>query len=361
MSFKAVGWAMETGRRMGRELPAPLRWLLVCVADRQNEDTGYTFIRPRKLAEDHGNSLDWVKGALRQLEQLGLIARVRRLKADGSHDTSLLIVLHDDAAREKAAELGWTPPLPDAPDEPEETQDVEGVGVDSPLPPEGGGWGSADPQGGGDLTPTSIDEPGSEPLSPLPPSRATREAVPSAGQPLAVVPSDKRPSGWQPDGWSPDTAGADAFLASWEPKTAGDLPEVVRRTWAKLSAEDRRQAVARLADWRAQMRREGKRFGAAKAYLRDKAWQALDHVRAGRRDGSAMAVFWVREGSPEWEAWARHEAREGRRMVAFPSKHEAGVGRHMPSLWPPRMAAAAGSGREVLAESHDEFARVSGL
>ncbi|KAF0124339.1 MAG: hypothetical protein FD152_3047, partial [Xanthobacteraceae bacterium] len=328
MSFKAVGWAMETGRRMGRELPAALRLLLICVADRQNDDTGYTFVRPRMLAVDHGNSLDWVKGALRQLEQLGLIARVRRLKPDGSHDTSLLIVLVDEAARARAAELGWTPPLPGATDETEdaevETQDVGGWGPNYPHPTKVGGRGAADPQGGGESTPTSIDEPGSEPLSPLPPSRATREAALVAGQPLAVVPSDKRPAGWQPDGWSLDTAGADAFLASWEPKTAGDLPEVVRRTWAKLSAEDRRQAVARLADWRAQMRREGKRFGTAKAYLRDKAWQALDHVRAGRRDGSAMAVFWVREGSAEWEAWARHEGREGRRMVAFPSKHEAG-------------------------------------
>ncbi|KAF0129265.1 MAG: hypothetical protein FD152_2222, partial [Xanthobacteraceae bacterium] len=38
-----------------------------------------------------------------------------------------------------------------------------------------------------------------------------------------------------------------------------------------------------------------------------------------------------------------------------------GVGRHMPSLWPPRMAGASGGGREATAESHDEFARVSGL
>lgn len=211
------------------------------------------------------------------------------------------------------------------------------------------------------MTPTSIDEPGSEPLSPLPPSRATREAAPSAGQPLAVVPSDKRPAGWQPDGWSPDPAGADAFLASWEPKTAGDLPEVVRRTWAKLSAEDRRQAVTRLADWRAQMRREGKRFGTAKAYLRDKAWQALDHVRAGRRDGTTPKSFFIRKGSPEWQAWEAYEARHGRRMIAIPSRHEGGIGWWMQTPWPPKGEGAAAGGQEALAESHDEFARVSGL
>lgn len=363
MSWKTTAWAMEAGRKLGKGLPAPLRWLLVCVADRCNEDTGYTFVRPRKLAEDHGNSVDWVKGALRQLEELGLMARVRRLKPDGSHDTSLLIVLVDEEARARAAELGWTPPLAGAADEPEpepeveaaETQDVGGWGSNHPHPTKVGGRGANHPHGGGESDPTHIDEPESEPIIPLTPSCAKGEGVPSAGQPLAVVPSDKRPAAGQPEGWSPDISGADAFLAAWEPKTAGDLPEVVRRIWSKLSADERRAAVARLGDWRAQMRRENKRFGTAKAYLRDKAWQVLDHVRAGRRDGTAAAVFWVREGSAEWEAWARHEAREGRRMLAFGSKHETGLGRHMPSLWPPRVAAAQRD------EGRDDFARASGL
>jgi hypothetical protein len=362
MSWKTTGWAMEAGRRLGKGLAPNLRWLLVCIADRCNEDTGYTFVRPRKLAEDHGATVDWLKGALRQLEQLGLLARVRRLKPDGSHDTSLLIVLVDEDARARAAELGWTPPLAGSPDEPEpaeaEAQDVEGWGSNHPHPPKVGGRGAADPHGGGDPDPTHIDEPVIEPSIPLTPSQARRQAEPSAGQPLALVPSGQRLAAMQPDGWSPDVGGADAFLAAWEPKTAGDLPEVVRRLWAKLSADERKAAAARLADWRAQMRREGKRFGTAKAYLRDKAWQVLEHVRAGRRDGTAAAVFWVREGSEEWQAWARHEAREGRRMVAFGSKHEVGLGRHMPSLWPPRMAPPAAPQRD---EGLDDFARASGL
>jgi hypothetical protein len=165
-----------------------------------------------------------------------------------------------------------------------------------------------------------------------------------------------------PDGWHPDRDGADAFLGAWEPKTAGDVPEAVRRVWARLSAEERRQAVARLADWRAQMRREGKRYGTATAYLRNKAWQVLDHVRAGRRDGTAAAVFWVRQGSEEWLAWERHEGRHGRRMLAYQSKYESGVGRHMPSLWPPRAPGGAPEVEaEALARSHAEFAAVSGF
>lgn len=376
MSWETTGWAMETGRKAGKALPAPLRWLLVCVADRCNRDTGYTFVSPRKLAADHGNSVDWVKGALRQLEQMGLLARVRRLKPDGSHDTSLLILLCDDEARERAAQLGWSKPLAD--DEADEsaeegvaaadeTQDVGGVGVISTPPPHPGGRGDLPPQGGGDLDPTHIDEPGSEPSIPQPPSRVAREAAPASHPPQAVVPAATTGlSGGMPDGWHPDRDGADAFLASWEPKTAADLPETVRRCWSRLSAEERRQAVGRLADWRMQMRRESKRYGTATAYLRNKAWQVLDHVRAGRRDGSAAAVFWVRHGTPEWEAWERHWAREGRRLVAIPSKHETGHGWHMPSLWPPRAGAAGGAAgglgdADRLARSHADFAAANGI
>ncbi|WP_439572620.1 hypothetical protein [Phreatobacter sp.] len=345
MSWAASAWAMKAARQAGRAMSPALRFLLVCVADRTNDDTGYTFASPRCLSDDVGNTVESIKTGLRRLEAMGYLARVRRLKPDGSHDTSLIILLRDAECLAKAEALGWTRPDEAALDEdaagaPEpdgETQDVGGWGKMDPYPPKQG-VGENGPGGWGKTDPHPIDEPEKLTSSPQPPSRTSREAPPSAHQPLGLVPAGL-PARALPDGFDPDRAGADAFLAGWEPKTAADLPVVVHRLWAALSAEERRQASGRLADWRAQMRREGRRLGSASGYLRDRKWQVLDLLRAGRRDGTAAAVFWVRVGSEEWLAWERHEARHGRRLVGFPSKHESGTGRHMPSLWPPREAA----------------------
>jgi hypothetical protein len=352
VSWAASAWAKQAGRQAGKAMSPALRYLLVCVADRTNDDTGYTFASPRCLAEDVGNTVDSIKAGLRRLEEMGYLARVRRLKPDGSHDTSLIILLRDDEARARAAALGWSRPEHAAPADGDDgaesdgdPQDMGGWGKMDPTPQKTG-VGENEPPGWGKMDPHPIDEPEKLTHTPQPPSRDAREAVPAGHQPLGLVPSSQ-PAAPLPAGYDPDLAGADAFLAAWQPKTAADMPAVVHRLWSRLSAEDRRLALARLGDWRAQMEREGRRIGTATRYLRNRAWQVLDVIRAGRRDGTAAPVFWVRRGTPEWEAWERHEARHGRRLVAFPSKHETGEGRHMPSLWPPRDghagAAAAGA------------------
>jgi hypothetical protein len=366
MSWEVAGWTMKAVRSAGPAMPAMLRWLLICVADRTNRDTGYTYVSPRRLAEDHGSSVGFVKDGLRRLEALGFIARVKRLKADGSHDTSLIVVLDSEEAQARAAALGWTKPGPDGDAETDgagagETQDVGGWVTTDPTPDEGG-VGHHRPQGGSPQTPPSIDEPGIEPTSPQPPSRARRPAEPSANRPPGIVPPVP-PAGPLPDGFDPDPSGANAFLAAWRSTiraSSADVPEVVRRIWRGLSAEERRRAAGDLDAWQRQMAREKRPFGSATRYLRDKAWEVLDHVRAGRREGTAPPTFFIREGSPEWEAWVRHETRHGRRLVAIPSQHEKGRGWWMPTLWPPRLAAGEGEPDDLQA-SQDEFARVSGL
>lgn len=366
MSWAASAWAKEQGRTAGKAMPPALRYLLVCVADRTNDDTLYTWASPKCLAEDVGSSVDSIKEGLRRLEAMGLLARVRRLKPDGSHDTSLLILLRDEACRAKAAELGWTAPASgDEGREPDEPQDVGGVGGNGPPPYESRGWGETDPHGGGKSTPTHIDEPEKGTYSPLPPSRVSPPAAPSADRPLGVVPAGIGPARALPDGYDPDPAGADAFLAAWRAETqlasAADVPEVVRRLWRRLDAADRRRARADLGAWCRQMQRERRSLGSATRYLRDKAWQTLDHIRAGRKEGTAAPTIFVREGSPEWDAWARHEARHGRVLRAIPSKHEAGRGWWMPTLWPPR-ADEGGAGPDppaaVPGEGEDEVARL---
>jgi hypothetical protein len=375
MSWEVAGWSMKAVRTAGPAMPAMLRWLLVCIADRTNRDTGYTYVSPRRLAEDHGSSVGFVKDGLRRLEALGFIARVKRLKADGSHDTSLLIVLDSDEAHARAAALGWTKPAPsDGASEAEEggaggedeAQDVEGWVTTDPTPA-GEGVGHHGPQGGSPQTPPSIDEPGIEPESPQPPSRARRPAEPSTDRPPGIVPA-VLPAGPLPDGYDPDPAGANAFLATWRSTiraSSADVPEVIRRTWKGLSAEERRRAAGDLDAWHRQMAREKRPLGSATRYLRDKAWEVLDHVRAGRREGTAPPTFFIREGSPEWDAWARHEARHGRRLMAIPSQHEKGRGWWMPTLWPPREAGAGHGSVSSAAERRDEglddFVKASGL
>ncbi len=266
MSWEVAGWSMKAVRTAGPAMPAMLRWLLVCIADRTNRDTGYTYVSPRRLAEDHGSSVGFVKDGLRRLEALGFIARVKRLKADGSHDTSLLIVLDSDEAHARAAALGWTKPAPsDGASEAEEggaggedeAQDVEGWVTTDPTPA-GEGVGHHGPQGGSPQTPPSIDEPGIEPESPQPPSRARRPAEPSTDRPPGIVPA-VLPAGPLPDGYDPDPAGANAFLATWRSTiraSSADVPEVIRRTWKGLSAEERRRAAGDLDAWHRQMARQ---------------------------------------------------------------------------------------------------------
>lgn len=360
MSWEVAGWSMKAVRTAGPAMPAMLRWLLVCIADRTNRDTGYTYVSPRRLAEDHGSSVGFVKDGLRRLEALGFIARVKRLKADGSHDTSLLIVLDSDEAHARAAALGWTKPGPDEGDA--ETQDVEGSVTTDPTPREAG-VGHHRPQGGSPQTPPSIDEPGREPSYPPAPSRARQPAEPSADPRLGIVPP-VRPAAPLPDGYDPDPAGANAFLATWRSTiraSSADVPEVIRRIWKGLSAEERRRAVGDLDAWHRQMAREKRPHGSATRYLRDKAWEVLDHVRAGRREGTAPPTFFIREGSAEWEAWARHEARHGRRLRAIPSQHEKGHGWWMPTLWPPREASAGQGTADGRDEGLDDFVKASGL
>lgn len=357
MSLKLSAWAIDTGRSAGKAMSPALRWLLVCVADRQNGDTGYTFVKPRKLAEDHGATLDWVKGGLRQLEDMGLIARVKRLKTDGSHDTNLLIVLDGPEACERAAALGWTKPVAGAPDAEDEPQDVGGGGENHPTS-DSGEVGVKSPPRGGENHPTSIDEPGIRTLNPQPPPRVSPPSPPSADLRLGMVPA-ALPAEALSDGYDPDPAGANAFLTEWQASvnhSTADVPEVIRRIWRKLDAGERKRARGDLEAWRRQQQRERRPFGSATRYLRDKAWQVLDGLRAARREGTAPSTFFIREGSPEWEAWAAHEARHGRRMTAIPSQHEKGRGWWMPTLWPPRAAQdQAGSARP---DSDEDVARI---
>lgn len=350
MSWGGVGWAVDRCRTAGRDLPAPLRWLLVLIAERENEDWGYTLISYQKLANYHGNTVDWLKDACRKLEAMGFLARIKRLKVDGSHDFPLFVVLRSAEAYQRALDLGWEPPeqagevddddgLASASDA-ADPQDVGEVGVKTPHPPNDGGGGQNTPRVGV-KTPHHIRKiPLYCPLDPLKAPVAGGGAAPSPGQPVGMASAGQGPSVAMPGGIDPDPAGADAFLAEWRSVTklalASDVPERIRRLWRRLDERDRKRAIGDLPAWSAQMRREQRSVGSAIRYLRDRAWQSLDHVKAGRREGAVSSTFFVRQGTPEWGAWERHEARAGRKMMAIPSKHHAGLGWWFPTLWPPR-------------------------
>jgi hypothetical protein len=364
MSWAASAWAKQAGRAAGKALNPALRYLLVCVADRTNDDTGYTYASPRCLSEDVGNSVDSIKDGLRRLEAMGYLARVRRMKANGSHDTSLIILLVDDEARAKAAQLHWTKPAEGGADDGEDAagapddqpQDVEGWGENHPHPGSTGVGGNG-PPGWGENDPTHIDEPEKGTLNPPTPSRVREPAEPSAEPRLGMVPSVE-PARALPDGYDPDVAGANAFLETWRSTvraSVADVPEEIRRIWRKLSVDERRKASAEFEAWRRQMDREKRPFGSATKYLRDKAWEAMDHVRAGRREGTAVPSFFVHEGSDAWRAWVEHRRRAEDRATGYPTTTKDGRrGWYFPSPFPPRSAAPAAG-----AKAEDDPAEVA--
>lgn len=81
MSRIARDWALAAMRR--RDLPPSAKLVLVCLADRHNQETGNCSPAIRRIATDAGISESSVKAALRQLKNARLIKVFQRTAKTG--------------------------------------------------------------------------------------------------------------------------------------------------------------------------------------------------------------------------------------------------------------------------------------
>ena len=349
-SAKAMAFAFHQWETLDEDaLPTSARTLLMALANFCNEHFE-SYPARGKLAKLCSCSLDTVDRQLRHLERMGLIARIRRERMNGASTSATNVILVGPAQVDHAKALGWKPPGADP-------QDVVGGPHRAALPPEPEG-GRTMRLGGPHHAAPVITEPKNLEDTPLAPQPETE----GSGQP--VVESPALGVGSLPEGsrrrFDPDFPGADAFLAAWPNPALTDSPEAIRRLWARLSPDDRKAAAAKAVDWRSKAKAGGLRSFSASRYLRDKAWQSLDVLKAGQKAGVSAPTLFVFEGSDAWNAWCEHRRRTEGRTTGYPvTTHEGRRGWWFPSLWPPKAGPA--DGRTAVEASCDEFARVSGL
>jgi len=164
--------------------------------------------------------------------------------------------------------------------------------------------------------------------------------------------------------FDPDMAGADAFLSAWPNPALTDSPEAIRRLWARLSPDERKAAAAKAVDWRSKAKAGGLRSFSASRYLRDKAWQSLDVLKASQKAGVSAPREFVFEGSDAWKAWCAHRLRTEGLRTGYPviqRREDGRRGWYFPTLWPPRDAAVGQGVADKRDEGLDEFAKASGL
>ena len=84
MSHEALNWAWKQ-----RGLPAPVKLVLVALADTASEDDATCFPSARRLSEDCGLSRPMIWRHLRRLEKLDLVTRVQRHRETGQLTSNL--------------------------------------------------------------------------------------------------------------------------------------------------------------------------------------------------------------------------------------------------------------------------------
>lgn len=86
MSIAAMAWAWE------QDVPSGVKLVLLALADRANEDDGTCWPGLRRVAVKVGLTERVVRGHVAKLEELGLLRRETRTRADGSQTSSLIVL-----------------------------------------------------------------------------------------------------------------------------------------------------------------------------------------------------------------------------------------------------------------------------
>ncbi|WP_283471905.1 helix-turn-helix domain-containing protein [Methylosinus trichosporium] len=102
MSLEALTWAKKIGAPS-----SGAKYLLIMLANYAGRK-GESFYPLTEIADDMQVSVDSVRRRLGELQDAGMIARVARLRNDGSRSSDVVILLMDDETRGFAESLGWT-------------------------------------------------------------------------------------------------------------------------------------------------------------------------------------------------------------------------------------------------------------
>ncbi|MBY6242826.1 helix-turn-helix domain-containing protein [Methylosinus sp. Sm6] len=339
MSLEALTWA--------KKIAAPssgAKYLLIMLANYAGKK-GESFYPLAEIAADMQVSVDSVRRRLGELQDARMVARIARLRGDGSRSSDVVILLMDDETRAYAEALGWsaegsTGEEADRAETPgiEPLADCEGViaDCDHPLPKlQGGGRTVATPKKNQQLTD----------IQPTP-TPAARGGVEVASLREEAQAAEGR---WK------------AFKDLWPFEPAAS-PGKARSAFFALSAEDREHAIRFAPRYLAAT--EGKRRKHPGNWLADRDWSGfLDQEReataARERVERSYAERAERErakyggviiypdsemGRRQHAAWRRYDTARGvdcrREMRSFPLGH----GYVRPSRFPPSAAAEAGEG-----------------
>ncbi|MBB3965938.1 helix-turn-helix domain-containing protein [Rhizobium metallidurans] len=241
------GWIITDPRLKGKDLQ------VLCMLGR-NANTRHGWCRRSQvqLAKALDCSRSTVQAAINRLVEIGAVERREVVEKSGRDSAHWYRVIYDSSVDSSAFDA-W-----DEQDEKEFDPNSEASGD---TPPAGISAGPADSgqAGPADSGPAPIN---ASTLTP-PDKREERERERSANQeddPAAVEKAFKR------------------FFIGWKTAISDSEPDA-RRVWASLSAEQRKTAEARSADYQAAALSSGrKHLCSAATYLREERWEKLQDV-----------------------------------------------------------------------------------
>lgn len=331
MSLEALTWA--------KKIAAPssgAKYLLIMLANYAGKK-GESFYPLTEIAADMQVSVDSVRRRLGELQDARMVARIARLRGDGSRSSDVVILLMDDETRAYAEALGWSAEraAAEASEEGESAQtpgieplaDCEGVvaDCDHPLPKL---------QGGGRTAATPIMNQQLTVKTPTPAARGEMEVASLRDEARAAE------AGWA------------AFKNLWPFEPAAS-PGKARAAFMALSPEDReaamRYAPRYLAATRGKMRKHPGNWLAERGWTGfaeedAKAAQSQDRVRAAQAEQDArerakyggVVIYPDREsGRQQHAAWRRHDEALGINYRRELKTYPCGQGYVRPSRFPP--------------------------
>jgi hypothetical protein len=349
MSLEALTWA--------KKITAPssgAKFLLIMLANYAGKK-GESFYTLSDMAEDMQVSVDSVRRRLGELSDADMIARIIRMRGDGSRSSDIVILLMDDETRAYAESLGWSADRAREENAATEGDHAQTPGIEPlancdhpladcyhPLADSGGGGSTgATPKKNQQLTNTKPT-----------PTPAARGAVEVASLRDEAQAAEAR---WE------------AFKAVW-PFDPAASPGKARAAFFALSPEEREHAIRYAARYIAAT--EGKRRKHAGNWLADRDWTGfLEQERAKLSERERVADGYAeldeRErakyggvviylGSQPHAAWARHDAARGVNYRREVRSYPCGQGYLRPTRWPPRLSREAESSGGADPPPHSE-------
>lgn len=318
MSVQAVAWALDQ-----YITDAATKLVLISLANYADKKTGECWPTIARICEESCQSKSTVLRRIGWLIERGLVEKTEVREASGRQKANhyRLVLSRVLTPDDVASAQGCSGDVPQGGCQPDTLGSKrEGVSADTP---------------GGFTADTPI-EPSEEPkVTPIAPKGAVGEGT-SSGE----------------GGWEADAAYL-AFLTEYGPSQAWPKHRGYRQ-WLKLTAEDRKAAVAAIPAYRAVCAKERRKISDPSAYLRGTFKNFAVSLKPRAPDSPGVAALRrsfqpsfsggviVELGTPQWDAWqiVADEAGLPLRAEVYPARPFAGrpnkmTGKRLPSEWPP--------------------------